>query len=205
MKDAGLEVLPADPEMRNVVGVLAARSPSGPNQASSWARTTTTSGTSQDGKRVPRRRRQRERRRRPPRAGASDGGERDTPSRTVVFVAFTGEESGLLGSKRYVAAPSPWPAKKAIGMVNLDTVGRLGGGKILVLGSNSADEWIHIVNGAGYVTGAPVTAVMDDPGGSDQKSFIEAGVPAVQIFTGAERGLPQAHGHCRTRSTAPAS
>jgi len=107
------------------------------------------------------------------------------PQRTVIFVALTGEESGLLGSKRYVEAKSPWPAGKAIGMVNLDTVGRLFSGKILVLGSNSASEWIHIVNGAGYVTGAPVEAVMSDPGGSDQKTFLEIGVPAVQLFTGA--------------------
>ena len=70
-------------------------------------------------------------------------------------------------------------------MVNLDTVGRLGSGKILVLGASTADEWIHIANGAGYVTGAPVQSVMNDPGGSDQKSFVEAGVPAVQLFTGA--------------------
>jgi membrane-associated protease RseP (regulator of RpoE activity) len=84
-----------------------------------------------------------------------------------------------------VTAPSPWPPSQAIGMVNLDTVGRLSAGKILVLGTSSASEWIHIVNGAGYVTGAPVEAVMNDPGGSDQMSFIEIGVPAVQIFTGA--------------------
>ena len=183
MKDAGLELLPADPEMRNVVGVLR-------GTHAEWAESSVVVGahydhlgTSKDGKTF---------------LGADDNASgvavllelarqmaaAGRPSRTVVFVAFTGEESGRLGSKRYVAASSTWPATKAIGMVNLDTVGRLGSGKILVLGSNSADEWIHIVNGAGYVTGAPVTAVMDDPGGSDQKSFIEAGVPAVQIFTG---------------------
>ena len=184
MKDAGLEVLPADPEMKNVIGVLR-------GTKTEWAESSVVVGahydhlgTPQDATTFP---------------GADDNasgvavllelarqmGAAGRPSRTVIFAAFTGEEAGLLGSKRYVAAPSSWPAKKAIGMVNLDTVGRLGSGKILVLGSNSADEWIHIVNGAGYVTGAPVTAVMDDPGGSDQKSFIEAGVPAVQIFTGA--------------------
>jgi S1-C subfamily serine protease len=108
----------------------------------------------------------------------------ERPSRTVVFAAFAGEETGMTGSKGYVAAASTWPAAKAIGMVNLDTVGRLGSGKILVLGTGTADEWIHIVNGAGYVTGAPVQAVAADPGGSDQKSFTDAGVPAVQIFTG---------------------
>src|SRR6185369_15189594 len=62
------------------------------------------------------------------------------PPRTVIFVAFTGEESGLLGSKRYAATTSSWPPSKAIGMVNLDTVGRLGTGKILVLGASSAAE-----------------------------------------------------------------
>jgi aminopeptidase N len=108
----------------------------------------------------------------------------ERPARTVIFAAFAGEETGLAGSKAYVAAASTWPAAKAIGMVNLDTVGRLGNGKILVLGTGTADEWIHIVNGAGYVTGAPVEAVAADPGGSDQKSFTDAGVPAVQIFTG---------------------
>jgi membrane-associated protease RseP (regulator of RpoE activity) len=90
-------------------------------------------------------------------------------------------------------------------MVNLDTVGRLGGGKILVLGAGSADEWIHIVNGAGYVTGAPVSAVMDDPGGSDQKSFVEAGIPAVQVFTGANAGLSCQPTDTPDRSTVQAS
>jgi aminopeptidase N len=184
MKDAGLEVQAQDPAMHNVVGVLRGTKPE-------WAASSVVVGahydhlgTAADGRVY---------------AGADDnasgvavllelarqmaGG--GPPSRTVVFVAFTGEETGLKGSKRYAASPSSWPAAQAIGMVNLDTVGRLFDGKILVLGSNSAEEWIHIVNGAGYVTGAPVQAVMDDPGGSDQKSFIEVGVPSVQVFTGA--------------------
>jgi len=105
------------------------------------------------------------------------------PARTVIFAAFTGEESGLLGSKRFLAT---WPKEKTItSNVNLDTVGRQGTGGLLVLGSGTADEWVHIANGAGYVTGIPVKAVASDPGGSDQKSFVEAGIPAVQLFTGA--------------------
>jgi hypothetical protein len=184
MKDAGLEVLPVDPSMPNVVGILRGTKPD-------WAKSSVVVGAhydhlgvGKDGSVYP---------------GADDNASgvavllelarqmsaSGASQRTVIFVAFTGEESGLLGSKRYAAAESPWPASQAIGMVNLDTVGRLSGGKILVLGASSASEWIHIVNGAGYVTGAPVEAVMTDPGGSDQKSFIEIGVPAVQLFTGA--------------------
>jgi S1-C subfamily serine protease len=72
-----------------------------------------------------------------------------------------------------------------IAMVNLDTVGRLGERPLLALGAGTAAEWVHILQGAGYVTGVQVKPVADDIGSSDQTSFIEAGVPAVQLFGGA--------------------
>jgi C-terminal processing protease CtpA/Prc len=53
-----------------------------------------------------------------------------------------------------------------------------------VLGTGSADEWRHIVFGAGYVTGVNAKSVTDDGGASDQKAFLDAGVPAVQFFSG---------------------
>ena len=43
----------------------------------------------------------------------------------------------------------------------------------------------EIFNGIGFTTGIQAEAVADDPGGSDQKSFVAAGLPSVQIFTGA--------------------
>ncbi|MBI5015201.1 MAG: M20/M25/M40 family metallo-hydrolase [Deltaproteobacteria bacterium] len=106
------------------------------------------------------------------------------PERSVVFVAFTGEEVGRLGSRHYAAAPGAHPAGKAVGMVNLDTVGRLGGQKLLALGTGSAKEWVPILQGAGYATGVTVQAVAADAGGSDQVSFVDAGVPAVQLSSG---------------------
>ncbi len=105
--------------------------------------------------------------------------------RTVVFAAFSGEEWSLRGSRRYVRAQRRWPAEQAIAMINIDTVGRLGHEPLLVLGADSALEWPHIVAGLSYVTGIKAKAVLDDPGGSDQASFREVGVPAVQVFTGA--------------------
>jgi hypothetical protein len=106
------------------------------------------------------------------------------PSRTVIFAAFTAEESGLKGSQHYVKTMKRYPASKVIGAINLDTVGRLGGRKLLVLNSASAAEWKHIFIGCGYVTGVEAEMVTQDLDASDQKSFIEAGVPAVQIFSG---------------------
>jgi hypothetical protein len=102
--------------------------------------------------------------------------------RTLVFVAFSGEETGRLGSRHYVQNAGDYQVEKTIAMLNLDTVGRLGESPVTVFGAGSADEWVHIFRGASYVTGVGVKTVNDDFGSSDQSSFIEAGLPAVQLF-----------------------
>jgi hypothetical protein len=105
------------------------------------------------------------------------------PSRTLAFVAFTGEEAGLRGSRRFVST-SLQASRSLYAMVNLDTVGRLGGGKLLAFGTDSAREWPFIVMGAGYTTGLEAQSVPKDPGSGDQVSFLEAGIPAVHLFSG---------------------
>ncbi len=109
------------------------------------------------------------------------------PERSVVFVAFAGEEAGRLGSQHYVAHTRGFPVVQSLGMLNLDSVGRLGHNKLFVLGTASADEWPHIFRGVSYVTGVPIELVADEQGGSDQRSFLDAGVPAVQLFSGLHR------------------
>ncbi|MGD8631019.1 MAG: M20/M25/M40 family metallo-hydrolase [Gammaproteobacteria bacterium] len=105
--------------------------------------------------------------------------------RSIVFIAFTGEEAGRLGSKHYLQNATRYPPEHLLAMVNLDSVGRLGERPLLMLGAGTAEEWVHILRGAGYVTGVQVKPVDDDIGSSDQTSFIEAGIPAVQLFAGA--------------------
>ena len=106
--------------------------------------------------------------------------------RTLVFVAFTGEETGLLGSRHFVQqSGTSYPTDAIIAMLNLDTVGRLGERPLTLFGTGTADEWVHIFRGADYVTGVPVMAVADDFGSGDQTAFIEAGIPAVQFFSGS--------------------
>jgi len=107
------------------------------------------------------------------------------PQRTIVFVAFTLEENGLVGSKYYVKNSKRFPVKKVIGNLNLDTIGRLGENKLLVLNTSSAREWRFIFMGAGYVTGVDAEMVTQELDASDQMSFIKAGVPGVQFFSGA--------------------
>jgi hypothetical protein len=106
------------------------------------------------------------------------------PDRTVVFVAFSGAEAGRLGSQHYVRHTTRLPVAQSIGMINIDTVGRLGQNQIQVLGTASAREWPHIFRGAGFVTGVPVQPIAQEWGASDQRSFLDAGIPAVQLSSG---------------------
>ncbi|MDX2142313.1 MAG: M20/M25/M40 family metallo-hydrolase [Rhodospirillaceae bacterium] len=108
------------------------------------------------------------------------------PQRTVVFAAFSGEESGLQGAKAYVAAAKdtafPYPLAKIMGVLNVDTVGRLESGKVRIFGGETAREWAFIFQGTAATTGIAVEVIAKDIGGSDQKAFAEAGVPSVQVF-----------------------
>ncbi len=94
-------------------------------------------------------------------------------SRNLVFVAFSAEECGRWGSKHYVEHPT-FPAEQIRGMINLDTVGRLGDRPLAIHGTGTADEWQHIFRGCGFVTGIPNRIVPEGADGSDQMSFIEA-------------------------------
>ncbi|SDY26833.1 M20/M25/M40 family metallo-hydrolase [Nitrosomonas sp. Nm58] len=107
------------------------------------------------------------------------------PQRTIIFVAFTGEEASLLGSTHYVNNAINYPVEKIAAMLNLDTVGRLGNNPVTLFGAGTARELVHVFRGAGFVTGIPINAVQNDFGSSDQAAFIKAGVPAVQFFASA--------------------
>jgi aminopeptidase N len=104
------------------------------------------------------------------------------PSRTLIFIAFSGEEAGLKGSAYYVDHPR-LPLDGIMGVINLDTVGRLGNDKISVLGTGTASEWQHIFRGAGFVTGVESRLIPESMQSSDQMSFIRKNVPAIQLFT----------------------
>ncbi len=64
--------------------------------------------------------------------------------RTLIFIAFGGEEEGLLGSKAYVNNPV-FPLDKTVAMINMDMVGRLNESKLTVGGIGTASEWKNLV------------------------------------------------------------
>ncbi len=103
--------------------------------------------------------------------------------RRIVFVAFTGEERGLLGSEYYVDHPR-FPLEKTVAMINLDMVGRLRDNDLTVYGTGSAGELNAILENANQATGFKLFKVASGYGPSDHQSFYTHNVPVLFFFTG---------------------
>lgn len=105
------------------------------------------------------------------------------PARSIVFVAFTGEESGLLGSAYYASHPTI-PLDHTRAMINMDMVGRLGQvGPMIVYGTGTAAEWPAIVERHAADAGIDIAEQPEGYGPSDQTSFYARDVPVLHFFT----------------------
>ena len=111
---------------------------------------------------------------------------RDELSRDIVFVAFTGEETGLLGSSHLTREPPPGTAPEGlVAMLNMDMVGRLRNNQVAILGSDSAEEWNRLIEPRCDALQIGCQLGGDGYGPSDQMPFYAAGVPVLHFFTGA--------------------
>jgi hypothetical protein len=104
------------------------------------------------------------------------------PARSVMFIAFTGEESGLLGSAHYVSKPTAGPGPM-VAMINLDMVGRLGNGPLIVYGVDTAVEWTALLEPAAARAGVRLATRGEGYGPSDHTSFYLRDVPVLHFFT----------------------
>jgi Tol biopolymer transport system component len=110
----------------------------------------------------------------------------DDLKRDVVFVAFTAEESGLLGSTELARNPLPGTAPAGlVAMLNMDMVGRLRNNRVSILGGDSAEEWNELVQPLCESLAVGCQLGGDGYGPSDQTPFYAAGVPVLHFFTGA--------------------
>lgn len=104
------------------------------------------------------------------------------PARTIVFVAFTGEELGLIGSSYYAKNPAV-PLDRTVAMVNLDMVGRLESGSMIVNGTGTAPEWDELLTRANEGPGIPLVYEPGGFGPSDHTSFYAQEIPVLHFFT----------------------
>ena len=103
--------------------------------------------------------------------------------RRVLFMGFSAEERGLLGSQHYVKNPV-FPLESTVAMVNLDMVGRLRDNELTIYGTGSAPRFDALVETANEPYGFDLFKVASGYGPSDHQSFYTAGVPVLFFFTG---------------------
>ena len=104
------------------------------------------------------------------------------PARTVVFIAFSGEELGLLGSDYYVKHPI-YPLTATQAMINLDMVGRLKNDKLIVYGTGTATEIPALLDSLNWYAKFDLRPQPEGYGPSDQTSFYAAKIPVLHFFT----------------------
>jgi hypothetical protein len=104
-------------------------------------------------------------------------------SRRVLFVAFSAEEMGLIGSERFVASP-PVPMSSVVAMLNLDMVGRLRDDRLLVSGTGTAAEFSTLVKRLGSQQQLVTKLDPSGYGPSDHATFASRGIPVLHFFTG---------------------
>ena len=103
--------------------------------------------------------------------------------RRLVFIAFTGEEMGLLGSERYCKSPL-YPLDKTVAMLNMDMVGRLKEDKLIVYGTGTSSRWEPELKKANEEIDLKLIFKPEGFGPSDHSSFYAKKIPVLHFFTG---------------------
>jgi len=104
------------------------------------------------------------------------------PKRTIVFMTFGGEEEGLLGSNYYVNHPL-LPLANTVAMINMDMIGRMKDGRLIVGGVGTAKEWRELL-AEDFLKVFQLTLNEDGFGPSDHSSFYAKQIPVLFFWTG---------------------
>ena len=115
------------------------------------------------------------------------------PAHTLEFVAFTGEEIGLVGSSHFTDdSPAPptrlRPFETIEAMLNMDMVGRLRKNQLQVMGVGTAAEFdtlVSMTNRDAALADFEIHRSQDGYGPSDHSSFYKRNVPVLMLFTGS--------------------
>ena len=98
--------------------------------------------------------------------------------RTMVFIAFSGEEEGLIGSNYYVNHPVVLLAN-TVAMINMDMIGRMKEKSLIVGGVGTAQEWRSLIDTGNAVEG--MTVSLNGPGAD---RTMTSGIPVVTGSSG---------------------
>ncbi len=115
----------------------------------------------------------------------------DPRKHTFVFVAFTGEERGLFGSREYVKQLTAEQRARIAAVVNLDTLG-LSETEVWV--SHSDKRLVNLISAVAKSMNSPLSGMnVDNYGTSDSQSFIAQKIPSIDVHSVTKATLPLLH------------
>ena len=107
--------------------------------------------------------------------------ERTKLKRSVLFLSFSGEELGLLGSDFYVNHPL-LPLDRTIAMINMDMIGRMKDSVLVIEGMGTSPQWEPMVKKENRDS-LDIRLKPDGYGPSDHSSFYSKNIPVIFFFT----------------------
>ena len=108
---------------------------------------------------------------------------KDRLRRSVLFLAFSAEEQGLLGSRHYVNHPAI-PLEKTVAMINMDMIGRMQDRRLIVGGTGTSPGWRDLLNQLNRDADLDLKFRDGGFGPSDHSSFYGRDIPVLFFFTG---------------------
>ena len=135
------------------------------------------------------------------------------PERSIVFVSFTGEEQGLIGSEYYAKHPV-YPVNKTVADINMDMMGIAGKTKDIVVYGYGQSELEDYAIASAKKQGRVVVPDPVPSSGlyyrSDHFNFAKVGIPSLftgsgvdNLKNGREWGLKQVADYTKSRYHAP--
>jgi hypothetical protein len=109
------------------------------------------------------------------------------PPRSIIFICFTAEEEGLIGSAYFVNHP-PVPLSQIVAMLNMDMVGRIKDQTLYIGGQGTARHFDAILANAGHDSPLQIKSIgRGGMGPSDHMSFALKRIPVLFFFSGLHR------------------
>lgn len=118
---------------------------------------------------------------------------RERTGRRIVFITFSAEEMGLLGSRHYCNKEPLFPLKDTVAMVNLDMVGRMSEdpkskkNKLIVEGLGTSKGFEPLIDKLNDAAGFQLSKKKGGTGPSDHDSFYRKDIPVFFFWTGMHK------------------
>jgi aminopeptidase YwaD len=103
--------------------------------------------------------------------------------RSILFMNFSGEELGLLGSAEWVKEPTR-PLAKAVAMINMDMIGRIKNDKVYIGGVGTGSSFKQILEQAQKEAPFKIEYSAGGYASSDHTSFVAKKIPVLFFFSG---------------------